>query len=144
MISDEARMLAVAVDHPFAGRDDVTAEDLAEVKVTYMPKIPRELMDAFIPPRTPSGRLIPRLTVHSMGELLPLVALGELVQLTVTSFARHYRYPGVTYVPITGIPSSRTALAWLTRKTDIRIEAFARTVREVLDEADQDDGDAAP
>ncbi|KAB2340418.1 LysR family transcriptional regulator [Actinomadura rudentiformis] len=135
VMTDEARILAVAADHPFARRTDVTAEDLADVTVTDMPQFPRELMDAFIPPRTPAGRLIPRRDVHALSELLPLVALGHVVHVTVTSFAEHYRYPGLTFVPIAGIPRSQTALAWITRKANARIDAFAQAVRDVLNEA---------
>ncbi|MFC5754397.1 LysR family transcriptional regulator [Actinomadura rugatobispora] len=134
VITDEARLLAVAVDHPFARRTDVTAEDLAGVTVTVMPRIPAELMDAFIPPRTPAGRLIPRRAVHTMSELLPLVALGKVVHITITSFAEHYRYPGVAFVPIEGIPRSQTALAWLTSKSNARVDAFAHAARDVLGE----------
>ncbi|MEJ3658080.1 LysR family transcriptional regulator [Actinomycetes bacterium KLBMP 9759] len=132
VLTDEDRVLAAAVDHPILEREVIDAEDLADFTVTDMPQMPRATMDAFIPPRTPSGRLIPRREVHRFSELLPLVAVGSIVHPTVTSFATHHRYPGVTYVPITGMPRSRTALAWVTRSFNARTSAFVEVVKEVL------------
>ncbi|WP_232665522.1 LysR family transcriptional regulator [Pseudonocardia sp. TRM90224] len=132
VLTDEDRVLAVAVDHPILQRGEIDVEDLADFTVTDMPQMPRETMDAFIPPRTPSGRLIPRREVHRFSELLPLVAVRSIVHPTVRSFDKYHRYPGVTYVPITGMPRSRTALAWVTRSFNARTAAFVEVVKELL------------
>ncbi|MBE1589317.1 LysR family transcriptional regulator [Nonomuraea angiospora] len=131
-MTDEKRVLAIAADHPLAGRGQADAEDLGDLMMIDIATVPRELMNAFLPPLTPSGRPIPRLEVHRLTEILPLIALGAAAHATVRSFAEHYRYPSVAYIPVTGLPRSRTALAWLTRRTTARIIALAQTAENVL------------
>ncbi|MFC4007811.1 LysR family transcriptional regulator [Nonomuraea purpurea] len=132
IMTDEKRVLAITADHPLARRGQADAEDLGDLTMIDIATVPRELMNAFLPPHTPSGRLIPRHEVHRLTEVLPLVALGTAAHATVGSFAEHYRYPGVAYIPITGLPRSCSALAWLTRRTTARVIALAQTAETVL------------
>src|SRR6266540_2033115 len=60
VLSREPRVLAVAGDHPLAKRMSVSVEDLADYVLQYSSALPREMIDAFVPPRTPSGRPIRR------------------------------------------------------------------------------------
>lgn len=132
ILTREARILVVGVDHPLAGRDSVDVEDLADHTVPHVPTLPAETMADLIPSTTPSGRPIPQRTVRTMGEAVTLAALGEIVHPTVTSFVHHYRHPGITSVPLTGLPHSETALVWLTRHSSTNVLAFADTAAAVL------------
>jgi DNA-binding transcriptional LysR family regulator len=131
-LADEDRILAVSSTHPLAARECVDAEELADYVVPDCPAVPREMLDAFIPPLTPAGRTLTRWDVYRLTEVLPLVARGAVVHPTVRSFAEHYPYEGVTYVPITGLPRSITRLAWLDNKAGARIAAFASTAEQFL------------
>jgi DNA-binding transcriptional LysR family regulator len=132
ILSTEERVVAVSTDHPFAKRDAVSFEELAEYPVSDLPTLPREMMDVFIPPRTPSGRLLRRVPAPAPAHLLVRVALGELIHPTVPTFLEHYSQPGVVSVPITGLRPSQTALIWLGSSQNPKIAAFARTAEMVL------------
>jgi DNA-binding transcriptional LysR family regulator len=133
ILSSEPRVLAVAADHPLATRDSVSIEDLADYTVADVPTLPRELMDAFIPPQTPSGKRLRRTQSHAVAETPIRVALGEIVHPTVPSFLNHYPHPAITSIPIRDMPDSETALIWLSSNSSAKIHAFARAATDVLD-----------
>jgi DNA-binding transcriptional LysR family regulator len=133
ILAREERIVAVAADHPLTAYESIAYEDLADYSVSDVPTLPREMMDAFIPPCTPSGQRLRRVALtRGVDEPLVRVALGEMVHPTVRSYVSHYRYPGVTFVPIRDLPLSETALVWLTAKRSANIDAFARAARDVL------------
>jgi DNA-binding transcriptional LysR family regulator len=131
VLSREPRIVVVARNHPLASRESVCVEDLAGCTLPYSPKLPREMMDAFAPPRTPSGRPIRRVEHPTLSDALVRVATGELVHVTVPSFLEHYQHPDVVGVPISDLPASETALMWLTARLSSKIQAFARVATEV-------------
>lgn len=132
VLSVEPRVLAVATDHPLAGRDAVEVEDLADYVVTDVPSLPRDLMNAFVPPYTPSGRRLQRADSRAVAETPVRVALGEIVHPSVPSFLQYYPHPGVTAVPIRDLPSSRTALIWLAGDVSAAMLEFVRAAEDVL------------
>ena len=131
ILSSEERVLALATDHPLAGRKSVGLDDLAGYAVADVRTLPRKFMDAFIPPRTPSGKRLRRIKVRTMGESIMRVALGETVHPTVGSLLDYSHHPGVTSGPMNGMPASKTALVWLTASRSAKIEAFARAASDV-------------
>lgn len=132
ILSNEQRILVLSTEHPLAQRDAVCLEDLADYAVSDIPTLPREMIDAFVPPRTPSGKALRRIPTSTPSHVLVRVALGELIHPTVGTFLEQYRHPGVTSVPISGLAASQTALVWLTGSQNPRIEAFVRTAEKVL------------
>jgi DNA-binding transcriptional LysR family regulator len=135
VLARESRVVAVALGHPLAGRDSVSYEDLADYPVSDVMAMPRETMDAFVPPRTPSGRLLRRIEQTSISEATMRVATGVCVHPTVASFLEHLRHPGVTVVPIRDLPPSESALIWLEDHESPKVTAFARTAADVLRDA---------
>jgi DNA-binding transcriptional LysR family regulator len=132
VLSREDRVVLVATDDPLARRDGVSYEDLVDYAVSDVPAFPREVMDAFIPPATPSGRTLRRIPNHSAEDTMMRVALGEQVHPTVRSFLDHHSHPGVTCVPIRDLPPSETALIWLTENGSRKTLALARAAHDVL------------
>jgi DNA-binding transcriptional LysR family regulator len=131
----EARVLAVARDHPLAARESVSIEEVAQHCVVDVSDLgPREIGAAFVPEVTPAGRPIPRLaaTVHDFTDLVLLVARGRAVQPTVTSAAPRFAHPNVVCLPIVDLPPSNTALAWRRGNSDARLHAFVDVAREFL------------
>jgi DNA-binding transcriptional LysR family regulator len=131
----EARVLAVARDHPLAARDSVSIEDVAEHCVVDVSDLgPPEIGAAFVPEVTPAGLPIPRLaaTVHDFTDLVLLVARGRAVQPTVASAAPRFAHPNVVCLPITDLPPSSTALAWRRDSSDARLHAFLQVAHELL------------
>lgn len=131
ILSSEERVVIVARDHPLATKDAIRYEDLGPYVIPDG-GLPRETMDAFIPPRTPSGRRLRRVLVHSLGEAVMRVATGELVHPTVRSFLGYYPHPDITEIPIIDMPASETALIWLRANQTAKVEAFAQVAAELL------------
>jgi DNA-binding transcriptional LysR family regulator len=133
VLSREERVLLVSRDDPLARRDSVSYDDLADRVVSDVPAFPRDVMDAFIPPVTPGGRILRRVPNTSAEDTLMRVALGEQVHPTVRSFLDHHSHPGVIGVPIRDLPPSETALVWLTADRGPKIDAFARAAAAVIE-----------
>jgi hypothetical protein len=102
-------VVVVPVNHPLATSSSVSLEDLADCTLPDVEFLPRALMDAFIPPRTPSGRIFRRIRIRTLSESLMRVAAGEIVHLTAPSFVEQYHQPGVTAIPVRDMEPSRTA-----------------------------------
>jgi DNA-binding transcriptional LysR family regulator len=132
VLTVDDRALAVAVDHPLAARESVTVEDLAGYTIAYNPRTPREILNAFLPSVTPSGRPIPWREVSDPLQLMTLVARGEIVHCTVTSMPDFFSYPGVTYVPFSDLPPSSAGLAWRTGAETAAVRAFVQAAIDVL------------
>jgi DNA-binding transcriptional LysR family regulator len=132
LLSREDRIVLVAADHPIGGRRSVTVDDLADYVLPDVPTLPSETMAALMPSTTSSGRPIAQRTVRTMGEAITLVALGEIVHPTVASLVDHYQHPGITAVPLTGLPRSETALVWLTKNRSPTIGALADAATAVI------------
>ena len=132
MLTTEDRVVIVAADHPLAGRASVSVEDLAGYTTTDVAGAPRELMDVFSPPHTPSGRPIRRAYIRSIQEAAMRAATGELVHPTVASFLEYYPHPGLVAVPVRDLPPSTTAVLWRCGNLNARVRAFVQVTTEVL------------
>jgi DNA-binding transcriptional LysR family regulator len=132
VLTVDDRALAVAADHPLAARESVTVEDLAGYTIAYNPSTPRELLEAFLPSVTPSGRPIPWREATDPVQLMTLVARGEVVHCTVASMPDFFSYPGVTYVPFSDLPPSSAGLVWRTGAETAAVRAFVAAVVDVL------------
>lgn len=129
------RALIVAVDHPLADRELVTVEDLADVPVSKLADIPEETIDAWVPPRTPSGRPIQRVPitkVQASATLGSMIARGQVCHPTVAGYLEFFSYPGLVEIPLSGLPMLESALAWVTSRESAAIRAFAKCAEEVL------------
>jgi len=126
------RVLAVARHHILARAASVSREQLADEQVAKLPvSFPAALADALLPPRTPSGRPIPRTkNVRSIQEIIANVARGEIVHPTIAGLAVFQRQD-ITLVPIDDLPAIALGLIWLTRKTNAKIHALADTARSL-------------
>lgn len=130
-LSHEERVLVVAKDHPLAGYDSVSYEDIADWPISDSPAFPREMMDAFVPPVTPQGRVLKRIVTTNLEDTLMRLALGVQVHPTVRSFFDYVNHPALTSVPIRDLPPSGTALAWLAANRSPKIAAFVRAAADV-------------
>lgn len=132
VLSHEDRILLVASGDPLAERESISWEDVADHTVSDMETFPREMLDAFIPPSTPSGKRLRRAINRTIEEAMMRVALGQQVHPSVTSFPNYLNHPGVVAVPISDLPPSETALAWRTDDRSAKTRAFAEAAADVL------------
>jgi DNA-binding transcriptional LysR family regulator len=138
VLSREERVALLANDDPLARRDSISYEDLADRGVSDVLAFPRDVMNAFIPPVTPLGRVLRRIPNSSAEDTMMRVALGEQVHPTVRSFLDHHSHPGVVSVPIRDLPPSETGLVWLTANRGPKIDAFARAASDVIGHTETD------
>jgi DNA-binding transcriptional LysR family regulator len=136
VLTREPRVLAAALDHPLAARDAVDVEELAEHPVPRFEGWPKELLEAVIPARTPSGRPIPgsrfRVGERATLDVSVRIARGEFVFPTVASAAPHMGALDLAFVPITGMPTLDSALVWRRPARDPKLREFLGVAREVL------------
>jgi DNA-binding transcriptional LysR family regulator len=146
MLAREALFLGVAEDHPLAHRAAVSIEEVADYRVLPMEEVqPKELVDAWIPQRTPRGRRIRRLRVpfaqmarDDPGELRSQISWwirrGEIVHPAMEP-TREIHGPGIAWVPISDMKPLRSALVWPRGTRNPRRLEFVRVAREVLTRA---------
>jgi DNA-binding transcriptional LysR family regulator len=135
VLARQERALLVPDDHPLARRGHADAEDLADLVLCQYPGMPDETRDALVPPRTPSGRPTRRIvldTVHGPVTLLSAIARGVLCHPTVTRFSEAYHHPGITPIPLHGLPPLESALVWNTSRESAAIRAFVMCATEIL------------
>jgi DNA-binding transcriptional LysR family regulator len=138
VLTRQPRVVAVARDHPLAGHERISLEELAEYAVPRFDGWPREVHEELIPSSAPSGRPIPGVPI-ALGErnflaLAHRLARSEFVFPTVASAGP---VMGVgqydpAYVPITGMAPVRSALIWRRRDRDPKLREFIRVARDVL------------
>lgn len=132
VLTREERVLIVAKGDPLAQRRSITLDDAADRAFTDNPALPREMMDALIPPVTPSGRRLAKREVSGFEDIVLNVAAGRQVHLTQAAFLDYHSHPGLAGVPVSGLPPTETALIWLTASHSQKITAFARIAASVL------------
>jgi DNA-binding transcriptional LysR family regulator len=135
ILSCEPRVLLVSKSDPLAQRSSVCLDDFADYAVSDAPALPREMMDALIPPTTPAGHRFERAVNRNIEEMLMRIATGKQVHPTVPSFLDHHAHPAIASVPICGLPPSRTALVWLADNRAANVRAFCRLAVDVLAQA---------
>lgn len=126
-ISRDLRVLAVAADHPLAGRSSVTTEDIADnVVVDLTGLVPSELAPALIPERSASGRPMKRrrLARHDWSELVTSIARGRIVH---PAFEGQFAHPGIRCVPIADMPEWETVVIHRSGERDPLVSRFLET-----------------
>ena len=135
-LTRQPRVLAVGRDHPLARRETVSVEELADHRVLRFDNWPKELQEAVVPIRTPSGRPIRatriRVGEHAVLDIPLRIARGEIVWPTVASARPYMGDRDLRFVPIEGMPPLRSALVWRRPARDPKLREFIRVAREVL------------
>ncbi|WP_019632077.1 LysR family transcriptional regulator [Actinomadura atramentaria] len=125
-------LLMVGTEHPYARRDAITLEDLADCTIVRGHALPESMEGAMNPFHTPSGRPIPRGSLASTWhELLTAVASGGLTAVVSAEAADFYPWPNLAFVPISDAPPSEWALVWRTSRETPLVRALADVVRDV-------------
>ena len=128
VIDCRERVLAVGRAHPLAKRRTVDAEELADYENTgfIQSPFPRALLDAIMPPRTPSGRPVRRTNARGVYEMLDEIARGTAVHPTMADIVLSRR-DDIVLIPIDGLPPLPLGLIWCTGHENARIRALADT-----------------
>jgi DNA-binding transcriptional LysR family regulator len=127
------RVLAVGRAHRLAGRQSVSAEDLADEKVhEWPPGFPLALGDAIIPRCTPSGQPIARthISLSSVEDAVTQIARGRIVHPHMAGIPL-LRRSDIALIPIRDLPPMPLGLIWCTAHENARIRALAATAQSV-------------
>ncbi|MGW4310519.1 LysR family transcriptional regulator [Streptomyces californicus] len=129
--------LAVSDRHPYARRDGVDAEELADGPLIGVAgAAPEYWRLAQAPVVTPGGRAIPSgPAVSSLQEGLALVRTGRGSMLLCHPTADYYVSHAVVFVPVTGLPDSSLALVWHRHHETAKTRGFARALADVAEAA---------
>ncbi|MFQ6326117.1 LysR family transcriptional regulator [Nocardia sp. CWNU-33] len=133
VIFSEPRALMVPAQHPFARRDTVSLEDLADAPlVSIHGDIPAYWLDFHLPTHTPSGRPIPQgPTATYWTEVPSHVAAGRGVSPVAMRGLRYHARPGITFVPFHDAAPIEYGLIWPTTGDSALVCAFIQTLLEI-------------
>lgn len=133
----EPLVLAVAPNHPLAGRDRVTMEDLGDHPVPWLEgPIPDYLWETHTPSVTPSGRPIRRgVSVTTLEEGLTAIATGAFVSPVGSYAAANRVRRDITFLPITDGPILRYAPVWRRANESPLVRAFIQVATDARDGA---------
>ncbi|MEU3554400.1 LysR family transcriptional regulator [Streptomyces fragilis] len=137
VLVSQPRMLLMSSAHPFARREAVSLEDLAEATLlTVGGSAPRHWLDYHFPRLTPSGRPIPHGQAMTHWEdALSLVLAGKGVTPVAAAGAHYYSRPGLVFRPFTDAPGIDYAFVWPTGRETARLRAFVRVAMDRVREA---------
>ncbi|WP_179382236.1 LysR family transcriptional regulator [Streptomyces sp. SA15] len=128
------RCAAMSSDNALADRGPLTLADLArKPHIGWSERVPKVYRDFWAVDPRPDGEPV-RYTPHAVVDYesaLPLIAMGEGIQLPPDAARWLYPRPGVSYVEVTGLQPWTAALAWLPGKRD---EPFVAALREATRE----------
>ncbi|WP_157431319.1 LysR family transcriptional regulator [Actinomadura hibisca] len=132
VFSVEPQTLVVSSRHPLAGRESITAEELAGCALIGVTgPAPRYWRDAQAPAATPRGRPIPRgPEVATLQEGLTMAAVNRGGMLLCAATARYHRRQDLAAIPVAGLPDSALTLVWPPGNATARLDAFARALSE--------------
>ncbi|MEV5546539.1 LysR family transcriptional regulator [Streptomyces sp. NPDC052309] len=139
VFSRQPQTLAVSVRHPFAARESVSAEELADCRLIGVGAggspgpAPAYWRLAQAPDHTPKLRPIPAgPLVNTLQEGLSLAAADRGAMLLCRSTADyHGRRSSIAFVPVDGLPPSALGLIWHRSHVSPTALAFARVVKGV-------------
>lgn len=131
VLFSEPRALVVPAGHPFAERETVSVEDLAEAPLVTITGQPQYFLDLHYPRHTPKGRPIPRgPSTTAWQEVLALVGAGKGVSPTSLRAAQYYSRPDIVYVPFRDAPPVEYGLLWPATGNTPKVRAFVQAVLE--------------
>ena len=127
-VLEESRLLAVAPEHPLAGRDAVTAADLEGLPWLRVPA-PRGPWPDFWFPRRQAGPVGP--VIRTADEWVTAIEAGRGSAFTMPSVMHNFTTARVVVLPVVGLPPAQVMLAWRTANPDPLVAALLRTAEGV-------------
>jgi DNA-binding transcriptional LysR family regulator len=123
---DEQPVVVVPVDHPVAAYDEVDVGDLRDEHLLQDPDDVPSWRDVAAEVADGSRQPVPAMGLRASVER---VAADAGILVLPLSLARLHRRRDVTQVRVTGVPTTKVALAWPVDADDDRVETFVGIVR---------------
>jgi DNA-binding transcriptional LysR family regulator len=128
----ESRWVALPATHPYAGRDQISFEELWDEPFVAAPVTTGWWRDYWLATDERDGHppRIGAVTEHP-DDWLSAIANGYGIALAPESATRYYARPGVVYRPVTGVSPTHVGVAWPpAADTDPVIQDFIRCCRD--------------
>ena len=139
VIYTSGTLLMTGAEHPYARRDAIRLEDLADCVFVASRSLPAYMEAALNPFHTPSGRPIPRgAQISTWQEALTAVATGQAVASVSGDIADFYPWPHLAFVPIVDAPPTRWAPVWRTAADTPLIRSFTQALADAPPTAGED------
>jgi DNA-binding transcriptional LysR family regulator len=123
---DEQPVVVVAVEHPVAAYEEIDVADLADEHLLQDPDDVPAWRDVATEVADGTRFPVPPMDLRTAVES---VAADAGIVVVPMSLARLHHRKDVTYVPVTGVPTSTVGLAWPQDADDDRVQAFIGVVR---------------
>ncbi|MGW2668136.1 LysR family transcriptional regulator [Streptomyces sp. NPDC001272] len=133
VFSRQPQTLAVSVRHPFAARESLSAEELADCRLIGIGgDAPDYWRSAQAPGLTPGGLTVPAgPDVNTLQEGLSLTAANRGAMLLCRSTAEfNGRRDSLTFIPVEGLPDSELGLIRHRLRPSAQASAFAEALAE--------------
>jgi DNA-binding transcriptional LysR family regulator len=129
-LDPEPRVVALAESHPLAARAELRPADLAGETFVTRAGVPDPWLDFWALSEPLGGRppLCPQVA-EGREAWLYLVASGQGIDTAPLFVARHYRWPGIAYVPLVDVPPARRAVVRLRSQRSALPAAFVAAAR---------------
>jgi DNA-binding transcriptional LysR family regulator len=129
-LAAEPRVVALSESHPLAGRAELRPADLVGETFVTGADVPEDWRDFWSLTDELGGRpaLSPQLA-RGREAWLYLVASGQGIDTAPQFVARHYRWPGIAYVPLVDVPPARSAVVRLRSQRSPLAAAFVAAAR---------------
>lgn len=125
---EEHRLLAVRPEHPLAGRDRVSAEDLAHLPWLRVPGARGPWPDFWFrrPGQGPVGPVI-----RTADEWVTAIEAGRGVAFTMPTVMQNFTTARVRVIPVEGLPPAAVLLAWRSADPDPLTHAFVAAALDI-------------
>lgn len=120
ILAEEARVAAIAADHPLAGRRSVRLRTLRSEKLVINVVSGTTRVDLWPPDEQPRSIV----EVRNVEEWLEAIAAGRGIGMTPATTSRVYTHPQIRYVPILDAPPVQIVMAWPARAPHPLTEGF--------------------
>ena len=138
VLTEEARLVALATAHPLAARDTLTYADVGNERFVVNPVVQKPGTPARWTAEQRRHGLTGRVAAEasSIQEILALVAAGSGVCLVPAVVAQHYPRTDIAYVPVSDAEPAVVSLAWRRGQLSPAAQAFIQTAQQHAVETD--------
>ncbi len=137
VLAEEPRHVALPSDHPLSARSEIEFTALLDEPFLALPEDAGTLRDYWLATDYRNGA-VARIgaVVTNSEETFEALLAGLGVVLLSAGNARIYRRPGMTTIPVRGIPPSRLALLWRSDDHRDAIRDFVRAAEQTVGSSD--------
>ena len=126
VLREDRRWVAMAAEHPLAGRGAVRLRDLRDEPFVALPASSGPLRSAWLPLGEHGAAATVAVEVDNSEDYFQAIVAGHGIAMLTESSTLAYPRPGITYRLVEDAPPSQLAVAWPRDDTDPVLRDFVR------------------